>query len=178
MALTDNLLASYSLDETSGSTAYDNLGNNNGTLYNGASNNETGKIGKCVLFDGNDSLLDLGDNTFYGNLSNNKFTASLWIKFVSFPGSGEERYLFCLHSRTTGGDRISAQINGDDNTLYFWFLPQSMTWAEFTSYDISGLSTGVWYHFVFVANGNGNPLKIYLNAASVEERVFSPVRQF
>jgi len=43
--LTDDLVSYYKLDETSGTTAVDSFGSNDGTV-NGATVNQTGKIGK------------------------------------------------------------------------------------------------------------------------------------
>jgi hypothetical protein len=56
MALTDNLVAYYKLDETSGSTAVDVIAANNGTIT-GATVNQAGKIGTAYSFDGGDHVV-------------------------------------------------------------------------------------------------------------------------
>ena len=54
-----NPISYYYLDEASGTTAYDALGNYNGT-NNGATVNQAGKVGKAYSFDGTNDRINLG----------------------------------------------------------------------------------------------------------------------
>jgi len=75
-------VSQWKLDETSGITAYDSWGTNNGTLLGGATIpliQTTGCVSNnCLYFDGTDDYVDCGNNV--GLNLTNSFTLSVWLK--------------------------------------------------------------------------------------------------
>src|SRR6056297_3914362 len=60
--LKNNLISVWEFDETSGTTAFDSNGSNDGTI-NGATINQTGKIDKAFDFDGSNDYVSISHNT-------------------------------------------------------------------------------------------------------------------
>jgi hypothetical protein len=84
MVLAEHLLrefqpvAHYKLDETEGSTAYDSIGSNDGTLHgNPAWQPAGGKVNGALLFDGVDDYVSMG---FILDPAKGAFSAFAWIK--------------------------------------------------------------------------------------------------
>jgi len=77
MALATDLISYYKLDETSGTTADDAHGSNDGT-NSGATVNQTGKIGKAYSFDGVNDEIDCGTATDTA-MGSSDFSVSFWL---------------------------------------------------------------------------------------------------
>jgi len=75
MAIIDNLISYWKLDETSG-TVLDAHGSNNGTNH-GATPNVSGKINTAYSFDGSDDYIELSEIPFTGS---GNFSIFAWIK--------------------------------------------------------------------------------------------------
>lgn len=86
--LLTGLVSYYKLDETTGTTAYDAHGSNDGTVV-GATINQTGKIDKCYDLDGNNDYVDCGNITEMQGTDT--ITVSAWAKKedTTQPGAGE-----------------------------------------------------------------------------------------
>lgn len=150
MALTDNLVAYYKLDETSGTTAYDALGNFNGT-NNGATINQTGKIGKSYDFDGiNDYISNTG---IFGSLSS--FSFSAWINPDVVNVTQQN-----IFSQGTSNYPQPYDISLNQQTIRF-VVGNSSQVSEISTGNI--ISSGNWYHIVCTYNSSTNALKIYVN---------------
>jgi hypothetical protein len=156
MALTDNLVAYYKLDETSGTTVYDALGNHNGT-NNGATINQAGKIGKAYDFERSESdYISLG-NFMYNNLQNTSYSISVWFKLESI-GNYQAIILNRGNSDRHTGIWVS-NTNKIRITMYAGGSP---------ALDVSGsttINTGQWYNIVLVYN-RGTGVYAYLNGHS------------
>lgn len=76
--LTD-LISAWGFDETSGTTAIDSHGSNDGTI-NGATINQTGKVGKCYSFDGVNDYVDIGNSLSSSSVG----TIASWVYIPSF----------------------------------------------------------------------------------------------
>jgi hypothetical protein len=72
-----DLVGYWKFDETSGTTAYDSTGNQNGLIQNGVAINQTGKCGRAYSFDGINDRVTVTNNSSQ-DLSQN-FTVSLWM---------------------------------------------------------------------------------------------------
>jgi hypothetical protein len=134
LALSDNLIAYWSLDEASGN-AIDAHGSND-LSDNNTVGTATGKIGNGRDFErDNTEYFSLADNT---DLSTGDvdFALAFWVKFESLSGvgylqsKGEEYYIY-----TTG------------TTLTF----EALTTTGYKTRSIGTVTTGVWY-FVVVWN--------------------------
>ena len=152
-----NLVSEWKLDESSGTTAYDSWGTNNGTLsdISGACGDinhcpqiqSTGCVsGKCLLFDGTNDYVNCTTN--YSLNPNNAITIDVWVKFNSL--SGSQTIIF-----RNGPYRI--QMNGG----YFVYGLYNTTWVTQTSSTL--LSDDVWYNVAMTwSSGSGNII-LYLN---------------
>ncbi len=75
--LTDGLIAHWKLDETSGDTAYDSAGDNDGTVYGSPIWDPNGFIDGALDFDGIDEYVEVPDTASLSNMAN--ITISTWI---------------------------------------------------------------------------------------------------
>jgi len=84
--LTTNLVSVWEFDETSGSTAYDAHGVNNGTI-NGPTVNQTSisNLGTCYLFTTSNNYVQVPDNSNL-SFSNKQFTLNAWYKYETATG--------------------------------------------------------------------------------------------
>ena len=130
MALTDNLLAFYKLDDTNDSSGYNRTLTNNGNV-----SFASGKIGNAAVFDGTNSLekapFNIGQNftvSFWANL--NEVIDYGWL-LLQYGG-------FCIYTRQDGSIEV-----GD-----------AMSWNFATASGV--VETGVWKHYCLsVSNGVG-----------------------
>lgn len=152
MALSDQLISWYKLDETTGTTAFDSTGSVNATNSN-MSINQTGKIGSCYLADSDNDYL----NT---NIALNPLlqdtSISLWFttststskKFISTDYNNTVPRGFQIYSNDAGGMDIYTGANA------------------YSSSD--GLITsGPFYHFVAVLSSGANNSYFYLNGSQI-----------
>lgn len=80
---TDGLIAWYTMDNISGTTLIDQMGNYNGTITGAVQT--AGKFGQALLFNGSSDFVDCG--SLAGSTLVGDFTISLWIK-TSEPTDG------------------------------------------------------------------------------------------
>jgi hypothetical protein len=78
MALIDNLVSYYKLDETSGTTVEDAYGSNDGT-NDGATVNVAGKINTAYDFDGDNDYVDTNVEPVISS-GGDDFSVSMWFK--------------------------------------------------------------------------------------------------
>lgn len=145
MALSDNLVGYYKIDETSGTTLVNEIGDDGD--INSATINQTGILGKCQSFgSGTSDMVDHGV-TYNGNWSFN-----FWAYFTSL-GS----YFRWISMR--------------DDAL--WFLSWNEIFATSKleigfagagAYAIEALATGAWTMFTLTSDGTN--LKLYKNGNS------------
>ena len=158
------LVAHYTFDEGSGTTAGDSAGSNTGTLVNGPTW-VTGKIGGGLTFDGTDDYVvrSIGDSATLlykdGNVSTR--SVSLWIK-----GGGTQtlKCIYCEGSNGASNARfeIGSHANGDAaGTLGIWLRNDSAT-SPIDQRPSSGVALdNSWHHVVWTDN-NGTA-KLYID---------------
>ena len=168
MALRDNLVSWWELNETSG-TRYDahgtnHLTDNNTVLYG------TGKQGNCADFeDTNSEYLSITNAAQTGLSPTGDFSVSAWFKAESQPASG---YEFAIVSKTAGGA---------GGSYMFTYLNSSGTYKLYAAlYDSSApgtnvnyfsaaqtLSNGTWYHLAFVVTAASGKVEFFVNGSSI-----------
>lgn len=144
MALTDNLIAYYKLDESSGN-AVDTIGSN--TLTNSNVTYTTSKILNGAVFNGSSAKLT---NTSSGLGTASTLTVSMWANFTST----QQGVMLIVDN---GSDNAQIQIKANDNAGagsagYF----NLSTWNGSTSKNVSfngSYNDGLWKHVVFQLNG-------------------------
>ena len=157
MALIDNIINYYSLNETSGAVI-DSVGNNNGTNNDATTNqtgNASGNLGTAYDFDGTNDWVSLGT---YDPFSTTTFSISFWINpdvdtkdmwFVSkrdSPSNVDSRWGIFYE---TGSSQIRYQGEAAGTT-------------ESTGQDIT---TGSWQHVVLTSDGTDS--RVYFNGSLV-----------
>ena len=154
-----NLVAYYKLNETSGTTADDAKGSNNGTLHNMDNSDwqtSPAMYGpkNCLDFDGNNDYVDCGDI----NLSGSTITMDCWINADNFNNPGEG----CINLIGTEGNGSAFMRLGDggNNMNKVQFVleigGQKKLWAN------TGLLANTWYHITAVYNA-ATGMSIYIN---------------
>jgi len=153
--LAQDPVAYWKFDECSGSTAYDSVGVNDGSLYNFTDGWVTGKYGCALDFDGIDDYVNFGNDTSL-NFGTSSFSISLWMK---------------LTNATKSMDVLSKY---SISTFYGYFV--SIT----TIPSIDGFTLGtldgdvdcsspdeifadVWYHVVYVVDQDSITGKLYID---------------
>lgn len=139
----------WSMDNISGTTLYDEMGANNGTIY--GATQVGGKIGNALNFDGVDDYVTFGKN-FVGSMD--KFSVSHWIYLDS---SQKTRTIFSNYTITSGPNGWVTGISDVENNKVKFYLG-----AGNTLYSSYALDIKKWYHVV-VTYDAGNP-KIYINS--------------
>lgn len=153
MAIIDNLVAYWKLDETSGTNINDEVGTNDGTIQGNVTVNQTGKLGKCVLIDANTEYISLASTITYGS----SVSYAFWIyptsraddRLILSFGNGYQSRIFL--TATNGYVRVETNTNGQE--FYFATAP----------------SLNAWSHVVLTRSANGAGIKYYLNGSYIDE---------
>lgn len=159
--LTNGLVAYWQLNDGSGTTATDTLGNYNGSLMPVGSEpawTSSGKIGGALQFDGTNDYVDFGDITELNGAS--AFTIAGWYKDNDI--NGHNRHFdkgngldYDISAATYSG-RLYLEVGNGANTYAYW-----------SGYS-STISAGQWYHAAFVFDGSGatntDKVKIYVDS--------------
>ena len=152
MALIDNLIAYYKLDETSGTVVYDSLVTFNGT-NNGATVNQSGKINTSYSFDGTNDYVSSDSNI--GITGSNSRTINIWFNKNNY--SADDDYLINLGYN--GG--------GSTNTFFGFSIRSDVIYALLYANDFS---TGVtpshstWY--MVTLTYDGTIVRAYVNGSA------------
>ncbi len=163
MALQDANLRSYlKFDEASGDPA-DSIGTlaltNNGPVAYAAA-----KIGNGADLESSGAdqwfeATDANSNTNGLDFATD-FSVSVWLKFESFAGGGATMTIF---SKRGGGNGYSVYYDNDGADKH-WVINIQGTSGSLTD---NGLSTGTFYHMVFVYTKSAGTMDIYRNASQV-----------
>lgn len=153
--LKTNLISCWEFDETSGTIMYDSHNSNNGTI-NGATINQTGKLGKCYSFDGTNDLVTSAITSVYS-----QFTVSAWIAHNFSSTTGYDRIIG--HSKSTSQYHDwGIQQESTGNKISFYVMNTAGGFSKAVS--TTDLSSGTWYHIT--ATFNGTYAKIFINSTN------------
>lgn len=165
MALTDNLVAYYKLDESSGN-ASDSSGNGYTLTNNNTVSFTTGKISNGADFGASNSSKYFNHASLHGFTSPTQaMSLSVWVKITTAPSSGETQFIVSQFiGETTGGDWKIGYYN-ESGTLKIRITNDG---GGSLAYSTT-LTTGTWYHIVGTFSGSNaaGSTKIYLNGAEV-----------
>jgi len=167
-------VAYYRFDESSGTDAYDDTGNNNATVTIGGTGSQTtiaaahtasatGKFGRCMSFDGTDDYASCGDVTPMNSAT--KLTLTGWFKQTALDAGD---MMFAKGDSTTNNTWIYTWTDG---YLYTDLRNGSTTYGNF---DYSSVVTaGKWFHYAMVYNGagaeNSDKLKVYIDGVEITQ---------
>ena len=164
MALTDNNIAWYALDEASGDVI-DSSVNNNHATNSGCTRDQAGLIDKSFSFDGVNDLIDLDDKPV--PIGNSARSISLWVKFDhSDYGSGALVPLLRTGSEALGKN-FSVALTRDGTTDDFRIYLRRYINDQATEYVT--LTTNTWNHLVITYDGTrtASGLKFYINGTNI-----------
>jgi len=152
MVLTDNLIAYYKLDETSGSTATDTIGSYDGTITGSPTQGATGKIGTAYTFDGTAGVYIDASTGAFGT----KGSLQAWIRVPTSP-TGNDTFI----GTTTIGANSAHQLKVTSaKKVYVIIGDGTGNWATITGGTT--LADNTYYHVV-VTWETGSTVKMYLN---------------
>ncbi len=159
MALTDNLVSYWKLDEASGTR--EDIHGANDLTDNSAVGAAAGKINDGASFDGTSWLSHTSNSDLQiGDVS---FAFSCWVKMadksatravLGKSGSPEE---YLIEYTAGGGDRFQGWVyNGDYRTV--------------VGNNLGSPSTGVWYHIVMMYDASTDVLSLIINDGTADTR--------
>lgn len=148
----------------SGALTTDSIGSNTLTNNNAIVESASGIYGYCADLELSSSQYFSIASTSTDFDSTNYFTVSFWVKLESLPSSEQVFWAFTCNSY-----HHSLAIYDNAGTYTYEVQVEDTSGDRYSgSVAVSGgLSTGVWYNFVYVANGT--VVKIYKNG--VDESV-------
>lgn len=165
MALSDNLVAYWKLDESSGD-ASDSVGsktltNNNSVAYS------TGKINNGADFGSSNTnkYLSATALSFMSGLGGGAISVSLWVKIQTAPSLNTQATIFtAIKSTNVSSTDFGIQFAYHDvsgtKKVYLW-SPRTGLGADVTQ----TLTVGTWYHIAL--SSNGSTWTLYLNGSSI-----------
>jgi hypothetical protein len=166
----DGLVAYWSLDEGSGSTASEQTGVMAGRTLSvlGASTWVDGKYGKAFYFDGNTVLAMDGASAIKAY----NITVSFWAKIDDFPTSDTGANLMVVNADLAALDKGAFDFGFFGKGLYAYVVNSfSGGTGDRVSHgvDISSQIQGKWQHFaaVFNTDEGAEYAKLYLNGAEI-----------
>jgi hypothetical protein len=158
------IISYYKLDETSGTTAYDSLGVNNG-FNNGATINVAGKINTAYDFDGSNDYV-LMDSAFQSG-SWSEVSVSAW-----FYQDSRSDFSPIIYSRGSKTGYLSF-LESDDSFFGFSVAGDVNDRVKVAS---STLNIGEWIHAV--GTYDGTTMRLYINGLNVANRTVSSTINF
>jgi len=153
--VTDGLVSWWKFDETSGTSAADSYGSNNGTLVNfGASpswtNDTPGAASSGALFfDGDNDVVDCG--TAFGAISN-AMTVEVWIKREAITESWDI-YLTKLQD---GNNRWYLRVNADGRAGSYGKSGGIQIYTSGDFYSTGTVDSNEWHHVALTASSDSN----------------------
>ena len=165
--LKDSLISVWEFDETSGTTATDSQGDNDGTVV-GATVNQTGKISKAYDFDGTNDYVNIGDipDVDFGG---GNFSIAFWIYAHSISGasrqqifskdaSGQRQFELCINYGLPGG------LWAEGNICFVGYITSTTYFSRCT--NTAPITENTWIHVVVERNGSN--LYCYINGSQVD----------
>lgn len=142
MALTDNLISYWKLEEASGSRA--DSGGTNHLTDNNTVTQAAGKLGNAAQFTvANSEFLSIADNSSLSIGGTQQFTFSFWAYFDSL---AEDRGL--LGKWVSAHKEYGCWFSSGTNRLLFICSPDGTAQTYVLADTLGAPSTGTWYHIV------------------------------
>lgn len=164
--LSSNLIAHWTFDEGSGTTAADSSSvdsySDDGILKEGATFVSGGLNGSAVQFDGASAIIDLTDSSELNTYSGHKTERTIDFSF-KIDADNDLSGRQVLYEEGGGGKGYNIYI--DNGTLYVGAWANENGWdnGTFLTKDISSISSADWQQVSLVLDSDNNSLKAYLN---------------
>jgi len=155
MALIDNLVSYYKMDETSG-IRYDAVGSVNLSEIGGTVGYIAGKNGNAANLTSDAVRLDGGNNHYYTDI-----TISFWMNVTTVAS--------CWYMGKYALPGLSAQsswVFWSNEGLLYWLIAHSNS-SAITQVEVAH-TTGAWVHYVASYNGTSKAMKMYKNYSTTD----------
>jgi len=161
-----NLKNHWKFDESSDCVTcytYDSITNYNARLYGATFT--SGKFGNAISFDGDNDYVQSNNDMHSGRYT--QLTISAWVKFDSFPSSGN--YESLVNPRYDGDAFL--QVDSDGKPIFggYFYNPN----GEQRVVGTTTMFTGVWYHLVGTWSEYSDKMHIYVNGTLEKEKSMS-----
>lgn len=162
--LKQGLISVWEFNETSGTTAYDAVGNYNGINSN-VTINQAGKIDKSYLWDSsNGKRITIGNHAdfHFGNVTEDvPFSISAWINLTSNIAANDARPICGVYD----GSQYEFIFGFQDNFIGTWLINQG-NWSCWIGTRVNYEAyIGAWTHvtLVYDGSGTGSGCSIFIN---------------
>ena len=166
--LLQDVVSYWQFDEPNGTTVYDPVGDNDGTIHNATPT--TGQVGGALSFDGNEDYVEVPSSVSFDSTT---ATWSLWVKPTGDPGgSGSSLWVTVwIMSRgdswgTWNGVHISLMPHATYGTIAIQVKANAnpSVLVEDTVFSSPDITYNDWSHIAFVFD-SGNYAELYVNGA-------------
>lgn len=160
MALTDNLVAYWKLDESSGNRADSTGLGSTQQEASGSVSSATGKISSGASFvKANNRWLRCpsNSNVSMGNIS---FTVTCWVKLTT---KAADTIFVSKCGATNGTWQVTYKVANDRFVFQTWGLASYAGYAEVVAAAAGSPSTGTWYFVVCTHNASTDTISIQVN---------------
>lgn len=170
MALSDNLIAYYSLDEASGN-AIDAHGSNDLTETGGTIASTTGKVGNCRDFEADDTeQFELADNAALST-GDIDFTIACWVKVEA--GSGTVFPVAVSKHSATAAQREYLLYFDTTANRFALAVYVSTSQIDVVANNFGAVSQDTWYHLVAWHDSVNDLIGISVNAGTADTTLHS-----
>lgn len=162
----NGLVGHWKLNETTGTTAVDATGNNEGTMQNGldaSTDSVAGQVGTALNFDGIGDYIEIPNSALLE--PEDEITVSAWVNWTD-PASGTFQKIFALSKddQTSPYQSYALEQNMSQTALQFE-VNIGGTLRGSGAYTVT---SGSWIHVVGTW-GSGEPVRLYVNGALASE---------
>jgi hypothetical protein len=147
-------ISHWKFDEGSGTTAYDSVGNNHGTIYGATWT--TGRFNVALSFDGMDDYVDMADTV--KNYLETSYTVSAWIKTDSLVSNNA----IAAYRHNIDANPVLFQIDHLNKDIRLTVRDDAHNTAQAVYANV--LATNTWYHIAGVRKENN--VDVYVNGIS------------
>jgi len=155
------LIANWTMDETSGTTAYDSKGTNHGSIGNLVQMNKPGVIGTSFYFPGtinSQNGITVPNAPVLSGMT--CLTISAWI---NFPDHNQDRTVVSK-SWDTQGSAYMLGLQDSHNKIIGNFRRSGWT-QNYVGYSVNDITLDSWAMVTVVYDGTNNVLAAYLNGS-------------
>jgi len=161
VVLADSPVGYWRLGETSGSTATDISGNNNGTYTGGYTLSSTGAVSAdsdlATTFNGSSSYVDCTNSSTFNVTT--RVSLEAWV----YPSSNNQNGGVIGKWTSDAQRAYSLYLGQDAGTNKFGFIMMQSNGVVKSVFPTNTFAANLWYHVVAVADGSN--LRIYINGS-------------
>ena len=165
----NNLMLCYKFDEVSGTTFYDSVASNNGTISGtNIALDAVGIINQALDSTGQTGYGSVPNNSSWANLGGNAFSISCWVYLHSLATTlGYPSWIVDASNSASPYWAYGLLFGDDVNYLAFYIgnTDGSTFDCETTTGQIT-FAINTWYHIVAVNTGSGTAPAIYVNGTN------------